>query len=189
MVRGDSFVSLFPINILTVFTVRLKIINATFLFVKSIYRLQSFTFTTNFTVVFNKMLTKMITYMKSLAGKFKILNTIIKFIFINMMNNFFWKRLKFSTKKLFHYYSMLSNLFIVYCNKFVSMKDLTTALWSRFSNIRISLQFPTIVMFRAISFGMNFFITIFNSTYFHNVNNNVRNQLCQEQLKGDNIGY
>jgi len=88
--------------------------------------------------------------------KFKVFDSIVKFIAINMMNNFFW--MKWSTKIFFHNYSMFMNTFTIMTNSFIS-----TCINPYIVIRRFFVQSPgfvePIIMFMAKTLGITRVIT------------------------------
>lgn len=85
-----------------------------------------------------------------LGHYFQIFYSIIKRIFIFMMQDFF--SIQFSFKKLFHYISMFKNPFSINRNYSISFRNTARTVRSIFTNRRISMSLPTSIMNTAPAF-------------------------------------
>ena len=101
---------------------------------------------------------EMVSSMFRLRNYFKVFNSIIKFITINMMNNFFWERFKFSSKMFLHHKPMFKNSIITSTSSTSRNFFITTFCKLYFSNRITPTQFRTIFLIRKISFV--FFIAL-----------------------------
>ena len=102
-----------------------------------------------------------------LRCNFKVLNPIIKFVAIFMMNNFYWKRLKLSSYKFFNYVAMFwyaSSIFCAY--KFITIIYISSSILSSFKSKWVSSCFKSLVMFFAESKALTNRITSIHRTSF-----------------------
>lgn len=100
-----------------------------------------------------------------LRNYFKIYNPIVQLVSIFMVNTLFRPTKKFSPKKLFHYISMLHNIFLVYVNTIIPI--IINTSHSIFISIKrkSSMVKNSSVMFITISLGNLFSITRFNGAF------------------------
>lgn len=110
---------------------------------------------------FRHMMTCMFTY----SHKLKILNSIVKFIMINMMDLFIL--FKFSTKMLFHYFAMFKKIFSTYCKFFIAILCYMTSSFfnSNVWKIFISILSKSCIMKIAKIFSSCSSRTIVSRTY------------------------
>ena len=89
------------------------------------------------------------------CSQFQVFNSIVKFIMVNMMNNFQFS--KFSSNMLFHNFSMKSNVFIVSGNSMISKLYSTVCkIAVVFSSIkRMITTSGTELIFTGIVSGLN----------------------------------
>lgn len=69
----------------------------------------------------------------------KILYSIIKLISIHMVYHFFRKCFEFSSKVIFHYNPMFSDLSSINTNKFIAISNSTATIWS-FDKLRLTIS-------------------------------------------------
>lgn len=128
------------------------------------------TFSTISHAVFYEGFLKMKYCMISLSMNFKIINRIIKFISVFVMNNFkrMWK--EFSANMSLHYNSMFSYLFTINTNKFITkLVNTTLSIGVAFSHVRVFVFFPSFIMNHTKTSCFMFSSTFRNITNSHNL--------------------
>lgn len=96
---------------------------------------------------------------------FKIFNSVIKFIVIDMVDGF--KTLKFSSEKFFHNMTMLSDLIFIDRYHSISVKNSTLSPRIRFP-FQITISHICAIVVLTISTRNVYFRTIFDGAFSHN---------------------
>lgn len=113
------------------------------------------------------------------GNQFKILNGVIKFVPIDMVNKFAWK--KFSSKLNLHQQPMFKELFFPFMNSLISLNgccSLTRGLLM--TEMRISIPVISKIMFNTHSFFLRLRLAI--KALFHNQKYMIETPFCQEGI-------
>jgi len=171
MLGINFFQSLFIIFILARFTFYSSTQMPKFRFTKTFKREDKITFWALFIVAHYVSFGAMKRCMKFHGCKFKIFNTVIKFIPVFMMNNLNRKRLKLSAKTVFHHKAMFHDLFSINAHPMITMFcDIARSLSSYFECMWRAIFAPAKPMLNAISSTVMFIFATFNFAYSH-INN------------------
>lgn len=118
-------------------------------------------------------------WMDTTVNKFKVIDRVIEFVSINMVNKFFGS--KFSSEFSFHNSSVLQDNLIIFTNNLISLcADCALAMCSFFSEVRVSISVPAKIMSIAHSTFVCFSLAI--KAMSHKVMYIIDTYFCQEGI-------